>query len=168
MPDAEHWAILIPDAHQWAVDAQHWAITHIVLSHIDAWYKSLRQKNESIIDAWCTALSHILMPDSIEPWMHSIEPYDYYWYIWCKDIEPYDMSDAQHWAIEPYWSLSHSIELFWCLVLCCIKLSSLHLNWARKMQLWTMRMRKLRNMASMVDSRRRNLGFISRRKASWW
>ena len=63
----------------------------------------------SYIDAWCTALRYILMPDSIESWMHSIEPqlrmhdatilshtdalftalsYNY----WC-------LIDSMHWAI---------------------------------------------------------------------
>ena len=80
--------------------------------------------------------------------IHNIEP------CWCI-IEPaLNALLSQHWAI--YWCLSHSsIELFWCLMLCCIVQSSLHLNWARIMRLWTVRMRKLRNMASIDGGRQK-------------
>ena len=103
---AQHWAILMSDAHQWAVDAQHWAMAHSILSHIDSWCKSLRQLNWAIIiDAWCTALSHInawcrtaiLMPDA----QHSAT----YWYLitqshGCIAMNHVDALLSQHWAIE--------------------------------------------------------------------
>ena len=149
MHDAQHWAILMHDTQPY------WCLMH---SHVDV---------------WCTAFSHILMPDSTERWMHSIDPYNYwcilqqYWYIiiyLMHNIEPcwYLIEPLSH--VEQYWCLSHSIELFWYLMICCIELSTLHLKWT--MRLWTVRMRELRNMELMVDSRSWKLCYISKIKAS--
>ena len=86
---------------------------------------------------------------------HSIESQWYWCLIYWASIEP-----LSH--IVSYWCLLHSIELFWCLMLCCIELSSLHLNWAHIMRLWTVRMHKLRNMALMVDGKSWKLDYITR------
>ena len=121
----QHWPILMPDA-------QHWVI--------------------------------LLMSDIAlhEPWMHSALSHMIirYWAIlWLRyqstavSRNDIDALLSQHWTTEPYWCLSHSIELFSCLMLCCIELSSLHLNWARKTRLWTLHMCKLHNMTPMVDGR---------------
>ena len=96
----------------------YWCMMH---SHIDAWctalnvmiepYWCLMQSIEpywclihsiepyyscmmhSYIDVWCTVMSYILMPDSIELWMHSTITH-----AWCNDIDSL-MFNAQHWAI---------------------------------------------------------------------
>ena len=143
----------------------------LIIGHIDAWYTAL-----SHINAWCPAL---LMPDAQcwatywclmhEPWIHSIEPYEYY--------KPYKYDTrAQHWVtmilmpmIEPalsHWAKMMPFAQHWAILimLCCIELSSLHLNWARIMRFWTVHMRKLCNMASMVNGKSWKLGYIS---ASW-
>ena len=95
MLDAQHWAIcwylhgvqhrailLVPDAHQWAVDVQHW-------TRIEPWI---------LMHAWCTVLSHIdaLMPDSMSHgWMHSIKTY------WC--IHSIAMSSSMHNSVMCIW-----------------------------------------------------------------
>ena len=103
------------------------------LSYIDRCMMQIIEANWAIIiiiiDAWCTALSHILMPHSIEPCMDA-----QHWAIrlfrdarccGVNDMEPYDVAWDMlipYWAsikplshIEPYWCLSHKTELlFWC------------------------------------------------------
>ena len=131
----------------------------IALSHFDAWYTALKHT-----DAWCTSmhLSHIdawcaqtLMLDAWH-WGIYLMPDAQHWALLMPDAQHWAilMPDAQHWAI-----------LIWRLMLWCIELSSLHLNWVCMIQCACMR--KLRNMVSMMDSRRWKLCYISRKKASW-
>ena len=103
---AQYWAIMIHDANHWGK-----------LSH--------NNNNYWCIQNWAIWL--LMVMQRYWAMIHSIEPW------WCL-IEPaLSALLSQHWAIN--WCLSHSsIELFWCLMLCCIVQSSLHLNWAVIMQ----------------------------------
>ena len=111
LPTAQHWAILsimkiksywcpvhIIDHEPWLLSIEpYWRMMHI----IEPYWRMMH----SHIDAWCTALSYLLMPDGAMDAQH--------WAIiisdaWCNDNEPYMMPDAQHWAI-----LCHNYDVWW-------------------------------------------------------
>ena len=106
----------MPDSIAWAMDAQYWTIW--LLMH------------DATILILAIIIIIIMMPDA-QHWVIII-------------LMPYGASIEALSNSEPYWWFSHSIELFWCLMLCCIELSSLNLNWACKMRLWAVHVRKLR------------------------
>ena len=180
MPDEQHWAIIIRIFYAWCTALSHtdaWCSSmscgHTALSH-NNWCMMLqcnhwgKLSHNNISDAWCTALSHMI----IDGWCNDIDPY---YDAWCTAlshvgarIECLIEPALSHWTIlSHYWCLLHSIELFWCLMLCCIEQNSLHLNWALIMRLWTVHMCELRNMALMADSISWKLCYILRKKVSW-
>ena len=181
MPDAHHWTM---DAQHWAIlihDAQHWAI----LGHFDAWYTVLNHTDQDAwctslicgctsiesywcmmythIDAWCTALSHILMPDSIA-WAMDAQ----HWAIWLS------MHDAtilmSYWASIAAWAILMHFALHWAILMLNALLhwvSSLHLNWARIMRLWTVQL-KLCKMIVVEPKNSLMLLRILDRLPLWW